>query len=58
MMDEEGEGDVLIVSDLNATLQSKERDCLEAYFNSESAGNRTSFSFFRKDGGESSLGEF
>jgi hypothetical protein len=55
-MDEEdggGGGDVaVIVSDLNATLHSEERDCLEAdYFNSESAGNGSS-SFFRKDGGE------
>jgi hypothetical protein len=53
MMDEEegGGGDVaVIVSDLNATLHSEERDCLEVadYFNSESAGNGSSF--FRKDG--------
>jgi hypothetical protein len=53
-MDEEegggGGGDVaVIVSDLNATLHSEERDCLEVDFNSESAGNGSS-SFFRKDG--------
>jgi hypothetical protein len=49
MDEEEGGGDVaVIVSDLNATLHSEERDCLEADFNSESAGNGSSF--FRKDG--------